>query len=173
MAISKSFFFWKAKGDSSDVDDEAKGFRGTRGQRRERDIIHPLLNLSQRAEESDQKLNVVLILCAFACVCVSVRPRCACAGMHVFYVCERACQDGSSIWKINNHITWEDQACSLELTADRILDKSTVLKRESGSDTESQTHRCRHQKSLTFYTRSTPLLHSFFTPNNQQWPPYK
>lgn len=160
------FFFWKAKGDSSDVDDEAKGFRGTRGQRKERDIIHPLLNLSQRAEESDQKLNVVLILCAFACVCV-------CAGMHVFYVCERACQDGSSIWKINNHITWEDQACSLELTADRILEKSTVLKRESGSDTESQTHTCRHQKSLTFYTLFTPLLHSFFAPNNQQWPPYK
>lgn len=160
------FFFWKAKGDSSDVDDEAKGFRGTRGQRKERDIIHPLLNLSQRAEESDQKLNVVLILCAFACVCV-------CAGMHVFYVCERACQDRSSIWKINNHITWEDQACSLELTADRILEKSTVLKRESGSDTESQTHTCRHQKSLTFYTLFTPLLHSFFAPNNQQWPPYK
>lgn len=72
------FFFWKAKGDSSDVDDEAKGFRGTRGQRKERDIIHPLLNLSQRVEESDQKLNVVLILCAFACVCVCRHARILC-----------------------------------------------------------------------------------------------
>lgn len=34
--------FWKAMGDSSVVDDEAEGFRGTRGQRKETNIIHPL-----------------------------------------------------------------------------------------------------------------------------------
>lgn len=106
-------------------------------------------------------------------VCVCVCPYCACASVHVFYVCERACQEGSSIWKINNHITWEDQASSLELTADRIRDKSTVLKRESGSDTQLQTHRCRHHKILTFYTHSTLLLRSFFTPENRRWPPRK
>ena len=40
--VAADFTFWKATGDSSVVDDEAEGFRGTRGQRKETNIIYPL-----------------------------------------------------------------------------------------------------------------------------------
>lgn len=42
MWQSANLSFWKARGDSSAADDEAEGFRGTRGQRKETNIIHPL-----------------------------------------------------------------------------------------------------------------------------------
>lgn len=42
MWQSANLSLWKAMGDSSAVDDEAEGFRGTRGQRKETNIIHPL-----------------------------------------------------------------------------------------------------------------------------------
>lgn len=109
-------FLLEAMGDGSVVDDEAQGFSGTRRQRKvtaeKTNIIHTFL--SQSAESS---------MCFSFCVCLCV---CVCT-TYLYYVCGCACRDGSSIWKINNQITWKDWSCSLELTVDRIWDKSTGI----------------------------------------------
>lgn len=106
MWQSINLFFWKAMGGHQWRGWWSGRIQGDqRTEKRDKYNSSPP-NLPQRAEESDRELNVVLILSDSVCACV--HAHCACVQAWIRYVRECACQDESSIWKINNHITWED-----------------------------------------------------------------